>query len=328
MAVINKDLALMSFGNTFARLGNTPLDSTEIWYSLSEAQEYAKGQSAYVGQIIKVVDESNNKTTAYIIKDVSGNLQELGSASSTSSKVVEDEEEMLALTDIKNGQMVFRKDTGTFFILVDETNITDLNSWMEQSSSGAVWVNGDDAKVNFHALTYSAYLAESSKNENTLYFITDKGMIFKGSSNVTSSIESVTAFDGDGSISVTDALENRLYINPTTLEIRVKINGFWTIISPGYITDGSNWAQTTDNSKLATIGAIKTGIASTIEEASKNKIDSMGDGNEDEIVLSTSDGSIKRSSKKIGGATLSETPDENTVATEAAVMNKFAWKYI
>lgn len=44
----------------------------------------------------------------------------------------------------------------------------------------------------------------------------------------------------------------------------------------------------------------------------------IGEGNEDEIITSTADG-INRSGKKIGGATLAESADSNTVATEAAV---------
>lgn len=44
----------------------------------------------------------------------------------------------------------------------------------------------------------------------------------------------------------------------------------------------------------------------------------IGEGNADEILTSTADG-ISRSGKKVGGATLAEAADSNTVATEAAV---------
>ena len=47
-------------------------------------------------------------------------------------------------------------------------------------------------------------------------------------------------------------------------------------------------------------------------------------GDADEIILSTTDG-IKRSGKRFGGTTLSETPDADTVATEAAVAAVLSW---
>lgn len=50
----------------------------------------------------------------------------------------------------------------------------------------------------------------------------------------------------------------------------------------------------------------------------------IGEGAADEIILSTTDG-IKRSGKKVGGATLGETPDADTVATEAAVAAVMSW---
>jgi len=44
----------------------------------------------------------------------------------------------------------------------------------------------------------------------------------------------------------------------------------------------------------------------------------IGEGNADEVIISTESG-IARSGKKVGGATLAETPDADTLATEAAV---------
>ena len=68
----------------------------------------------------------------------------------------------------------------------------------------------------------------------------------------------------------------------------------------------------------ASIGELETAVAAAIT--------SMGAGNADEIVLSTATGGIKRSAKKIGGATLAASPDANTVATEAAVSAAFSWQ--
>ena len=82
MAKIYNDfqpINLMSFAKSFARLNGQPLDKSEIWYSLAEAQAYAATEAAYVGQILAVIDTENNKVVFYGIQDVSGTLKEVGS---------------------------------------------------------------------------------------------------------------------------------------------------------------------------------------------------------------------------------------------------------
>ena len=82
MAKIYNDFAsanLMSFAKSFARLNGQPLDKSEIWYSLAEAQAYAATDAAYVGQILAVIDSENNKVVFYGIQDAAGTLKEVGS---------------------------------------------------------------------------------------------------------------------------------------------------------------------------------------------------------------------------------------------------------
>lgn len=70
---------LMSFAKSFARLNGQPLDKSEIWYSLAEAQEYAATEAAYVGQILSVIDSDKNSVVFYGIQDTNGTLKEVGS---------------------------------------------------------------------------------------------------------------------------------------------------------------------------------------------------------------------------------------------------------
>lgn len=70
---------LVSFAKSFARLNGQPLDKSEIWYSLAEAQAYAATEAAYVGQILAVIDTKNNKVVFYGVQDVLGTLKEVGS---------------------------------------------------------------------------------------------------------------------------------------------------------------------------------------------------------------------------------------------------------
>lgn len=67
-------------------------------------------------------------------------------------------------------------------------------------------------------------------------------------------------------------------------------------------------------------------IAAAIKKAS-NEITGglLTEGNPNEVVISTEHG-IVRSGMVIGGATLSNTPNANTLATEAAVLDAISWK--
>ena len=126
------------------------------------------------------------------------------------------------------------------------------------------------AVVNFRAGTLAQYTA-AVKDNNTLYFLEDVKKIYKGSTEVTESLVVVSNFDGtDGGIAVANAVEGKLYINVTTFEVRIKSGEAWVILTPGYLTDSTNWADA-DGGKFATIGLIKNGIASAINSILGNK---------------------------------------------------------
>lgn len=118
------------------------------------------------------------------------------------------------------------------------------------------------AKVNFRAGTLAQFNSVTSKDTNTLYFLTDAKKIYKGDVDVTSAVEIVTAFDPaeqtPGTISLANAVAGKFYVNASTFEMRVKNGSAWAIMSPGYIAAGGNWSDATDDSKLGTIGVIKT----------------------------------------------------------------------
>lgn len=79
MAVIKKNFNIMALPLAIERANPIPLDSTAIWYSLEEMQNYATtGATAYVGQTLVYVNESAKTSTAYIIADATGTLQEIG----------------------------------------------------------------------------------------------------------------------------------------------------------------------------------------------------------------------------------------------------------
>ena len=82
MALIDKKLYTMSMPKAMNRGYAIPLDASSVWYSYDAMATYAeKSGVAYVGQILSLVDESdNNKVTAYIITNEAGALQKVGTA--------------------------------------------------------------------------------------------------------------------------------------------------------------------------------------------------------------------------------------------------------
>ena len=79
----------------------------------------------------------------------------------------------------------------------------------------------------------------------------------KGDIDVTENIVVVTNFDGSaGGVAVENAFEGKFYINVTTFECRIKSGAAWIVMSPGYITDGTNFAQSGNDGKFATPAAI------------------------------------------------------------------------
>ena len=122
------------------------------------------------------------------------------------------------------------------------------------------------AKVNFQTGTLSQYTSLSAPNTDTLYFITDAQRVYKGNVDVTQNIVIVTGFDTEGGIYLDSAVETKMYINPTTWEMRVKNGSSWSILSPGYITDGRNWTTVVANSagKFATVKAINDALSETL----------------------------------------------------------------
>lgn len=84
MAIDTKYLAVAL--KSFARVNKLPLDSTEVWGSLEEAQTYAASPTAYPGQTVKVLIDGQYKTfvlnpneegTSLVLSDATGVTKEV-----------------------------------------------------------------------------------------------------------------------------------------------------------------------------------------------------------------------------------------------------------
>ena len=117
MAVIQKDFNVMGLPMAISRNNPIPLDKTAIWYDLISLKNYAATDpTAYVGQILGLVDEINRTATAYIITSTSGTVKEVGVAT------VVDEQTIVLNNDSELSLYNFEK---TFYKYVPATDAAD-----------------------------------------------------------------------------------------------------------------------------------------------------------------------------------------------------------
>jgi hypothetical protein len=89
MAVIQKEFNYMAFPQSFSRGNPIPLDKSSLWFSMEEMSNYSKTDAtAYVGQILTLVNEADNSAKAYIIANAAGDLVEVGAATLGDNKTI------------------------------------------------------------------------------------------------------------------------------------------------------------------------------------------------------------------------------------------------
>ena len=119
---------LMSFAKSFARLNGQPLDKSEIWYNLADAQDYAATEAAYVGQILAVIDSEKNKVVFYGIQDAAGTLTEVGATPLGDNLSIEVINGVIQLRDFGKEYYAFvpaEKDEGGNIIKASEYILTE-----------------------------------------------------------------------------------------------------------------------------------------------------------------------------------------------------------
>lgn len=101
------------------------------------------------------------------------------------------------------------------------------------------------------------------------------------------------------------------------------------------LSDAGSTELGTSKTQIPVASIIARAIASavstaqtTLQTAINKKADKLATGTANEVLLSTTDGNYSRSGKTIGSSTLAATPNANTLATEAAVLDAISWKEI
>ena len=84
MAIIKKDGNFMGLPMNIQRGNPIPLDDSSVYYDKTTMETYAKsGATAYVGQIITLVNEASNTCEAYMISNKAGTLVKLAQTTAT-----------------------------------------------------------------------------------------------------------------------------------------------------------------------------------------------------------------------------------------------------
>ena len=122
---------------------------------------------------------------------------------------------------------------------------------------------------------------------------------------------------------------NGLYVAPVDLSSCMQLvdsaveNNIATFGTGGQVKDsgvkvGGATLAANDATTVATEAAVEA-IRAALQTAIDGKIAKMSGATAGNVVTATADGQVQDSGKVIGGATLNGTPNENTLATEAAV---------
>lgn len=132
MAVIRQDFNVMYLPAAIQRNNPIPLDSTAVWYDYDLMAAYAANDpTAYVGQILSLVVD--NVANAYIITNLAGDLEKVGSA------VVADNKTIV----LNNGTVAFKDFGKRYYKYNTETEEYSLQEVDEEHP----WIAGLEPKV-------------------------------------------------------------------------------------------------------------------------------------------------------------------------------------
>lgn len=134
MATIKKTIVFTTIPKAIQRGNAYPLDASSVWYSYDEMAKYAASNpTAYVGQIVSLVDEKGD-ATAYIIKNIEGELIQVGTGVASGTEAIFGDNRSVVI----NEETVSLKNWGVKYYKWDEeasthvlVEVDDANPWIE-----------------------------------------------------------------------------------------------------------------------------------------------------------------------------------------------------
>lgn len=146
MAIIKLDGGYNALPISYKRGNPIPLDTTAVWYDFEQLTAYAQsGVTAYVGQVLTYVDSANNTATAYVIANVAGDLEPIGTVPVGDERTIEvSEEGTISLKG--SGVLEFERD-----ILGEDGEPTgekeDVQYQILMTKAGLTWVEPSKTTV-------------------------------------------------------------------------------------------------------------------------------------------------------------------------------------
>ena len=146
MAIIKLDGGYNALPISYKRGNPIPLDTTAVWYDFEKLTAYAKtGVTAYVGQVLTYVDSTNNTATAYVIANVAGDLEPIGTVPVGDEKSIEvSEDGTISLKGVNS--LVFERD-----ILGEDDEPTgekeEVQYQILMTKNGLMWVEPSKTTV-------------------------------------------------------------------------------------------------------------------------------------------------------------------------------------
>lgn len=220
MANINKNINYAGIPGGWRRGGAYPLDPSDVFYSLSSAQDYAQNDpTSYVGQYIAVVNEAERSAQAFMIVNVEGELVEIGSGTGSAMIFVDTLSALKTLgtpptgvpEDLIVGQQAFVSENKKIYFLTSLGSTAPTSYvWESQASDAPIWnstnssINSRKVDFNYEEKTTADFDPSNYSDPGVVYFVSVEGtdhIIFNGkdfSSSIKSGVGVTAANAVDG----------------------------------------------------------------------------------------------------------------------------------
>lgn len=312
MAVIRQDFNVMYLPAAIQRNNPIPLDSTAVWYDYDLMAAYAANDpTAYVGQILSLIVD--NVANAYIITNLAGDLEKVGSAIVTDNKTIVLDNGAVTFKDFGKRYYKYNAETEEYTLQeVDETHpwIAGLEpkvtsesgqlvlGWFEPNSTTLEGVNSAlgtlQTSVNDLQGTVESLGTQVSANqkalenvytkEETLAEIAKSGhLVYK---KVTSLDDIQADIDGaDANVSntiylvpVLEGLVNDLYDEYMVIDGNIERLGSWEVNLDNYATKDDLEGKVDKVDGYGLISTAQTTKLDSVEEgAQRNVINTVSD---------------------------------------------------
>lgn len=173
------------------RRGNpNPLDNSAVWASLDAAKNYAKTDpTAYVGQIISVVDNANSVVDVYKINDTAGNLVLVGTVTlGDDQSIVKNDDDTLSLYDFGKKYYKFVAAAGDVAAHYEATE--GWKDGLEPKVSGGVlaWYEPNPTTVDGLQSSINTLRADVDTNKESIKANTDAIAVLNGDKDTEGSV--------------------------------------------------------------------------------------------------------------------------------------------